>query len=82
MLKILNADFTSTTWFIILMIIVFFGIVALITWILYRVINREKLKQGNPQSPEEVAEEELERILRPFDPEDSINIDKNIDDNE
>ena len=69
----LAADFMRQPWFIILVVLVFFGLLAIVTWVIYRVINKESIQKGNPQTPEEVANEELSRVLKPFDEEETKN---------
>ena len=68
----LLADFVSEPWFIIIMIVVFFGVLAGLTFVIYRLLNKQKIKKGNPQTPEEIASEELNQVLKPYEPEDSI----------
>ena len=63
------ASIVNEPWFIIVIIIAFFGLVALITWLIYHfVIMRNKSKE-NPQTPEEVAQEELDNVLVDYNPD-------------
>ena len=69
LLPIFATTFFTDAWFIILVTVAVFALLAIATWLIYRTLNREAIKKGNPQSPEEIAKEEEARILRPYIPE-------------
>ena len=66
----------SEPWFIVVMVIVFFGLLAGLTFLIHRLLNKQKIKKGNPQTPEEIASEELKQVLRPYEPVDSVQMEE------
>ena len=72
----------SEPWFIVVMIIVFFGVLAGLTFLIHRLLNKQKIKKGNPQTPEEIASEELKQVLKPYEPEDSVRTEEDETDTE
>ena len=63
---LLLANFWEEEWFIIVIIIGGFAVLAALTFSLYKFLTRKKPNK-NTQSSEDIAQEELDRILEPYE---------------
>lgn len=61
------ATFTGgEPWFIIIIVVLFFALLGTVTFIIYRSINKHQKDEPKP-TEEEVAKEELDRLLETYD---------------